>query len=226
MPISKPDYALPRQLALELDLPEDEIRQGEVILSTDEVQRRSETARLALNSLRGQPGAPGWLSDYWQLIEGGWPWRVAAFIAWASSPRKDRRPATQDELATKHLGLTSDRAISTWCKRNPAIIEMIALLQAAPLFQHRADAFDSLVKGMLQSGGDYKFFNHLKLFMEMSGDYVPTSKLSAELRKKLGGDLSELSDDELAALAGELENVKNKSPQKTPGDTEGDDDGE
>lgn len=113
------------------------------------------------------------------------------------------------------LGLTSDRAISTWRRKNPAILETIALMQSAPLWRHRADAFSNLVKGMQSAGDDYKFFNHLKLYLEMTGDYVPTSKFMADLRKKLSTDPSDLSDDEIAVLARAYEDYQAKLGSET-----------
>lgn len=200
MPISKPDYALPekyRQMALGLDLPEVEL-DG---VSLEEARRRSEVARSALESLRSKEEYP-WLEDYLKLLDGGWPWRQAAYIAWASSPKTTRTPKSQDELARLHLGLTSDRAISTWRKHNDAIDEMIAFLQAAPLWETRADDFAALTQGAAKAGSDYKFFNHLKLKLEMRGDYVPKSELEALLKAKaISGDLSDVSREELERQA-------------------------
>lgn len=205
MPIAKPDLTLEgeyQQMALELDLPEVEAELDGV--STEEAKLRREAARVALMQMRGEQDEPGWFEDFLGLIDGGWPWRQAAYIAWASMPREQRQPATQDELAVRFLGLNSDRAISTWRRKNPAIDQTIAMLQSAPLWKHRADAFDNLVKGMKNSGEDYKFFNHLKLFLEMTGDYIPMHQLAAELRKRFQGDLSDLSEEELVTLAKEV----------------------
>lgn len=199
MPISEPRYALPdeyRQLALDLDLPEVEL-EG---VSPEEARRRSTHALQELKLRKDAPTPPIWLNTFFELLDSGWAWRQAAYIAWASTPRDGRMPETQDELARNYLGLTSDRAIATWRKKNPAIIEMIAILQSAPLWEQRADHFKALNDGAKKAGGDYKFFNHLKLAMEMRGDYIPASQISAILRKKATGDLSEYSDEELAVI--------------------------
>jgi hypothetical protein len=101
------------------------------------------------------------------------------------------------------LGLTSDRAISTWRKKNPMIDEMVALLQSAPLFEYRAEIYRALVNNAMKE--DYKTHNDRKLALEMMGDYVPASKLTAELLKSLkGGSLDDLSDEELAELSSAL----------------------
>jgi hypothetical protein len=166
-----------QQMVLELDLPEVQLEN----ISPEEARLKSETARRTVESLYGLQNAPAWLNDYFMLREKGWPFRQAAYIAWASTPSDARNPKTQQELALM-LGLTSDRAISTWRRKNPAIIETIALMQSASLWSTRADAFSNLIQGMQKSGTDYKFFNHLKLYLEMTGDYVPTSEFIANLK--------------------------------------------
>jgi len=107
MPLPKFTYQLP----LDLDLPEAENETGV------DAQARNDKAKATLEAMFGKSGSPRWLEDYAELARGGWPWRVAAYIAWASSPKGAREPRTQDELARYHLGLSSDRAISTWRKR-------------------------------------------------------------------------------------------------------------
>lgn len=194
MPIPKITYQLP--LALDLSDSED----GG---SPEETRIRSEAARKALEGMYGRVGAPRWLDEFLELVKGGWPWRVAAYIAWASSPRAGRDPKTQDELARAHLGLTSDRVISTWRKRNPAIDEMVRVMQAAPLFKHRAEIFTALVAVAVKP--EYKGHNDRKLALELMGDYMPARKVLAALSGKVGADLDELTDEELAELAAGLE---------------------
>ena len=145
-----------------------------------------------------------WMSEYMKLREGGWHWRVAAYIAWASSPRKSRVPNTQDELAQQYLGLTSDRAIATWRKKNPVIDEMVSVLQSAPLWDHRADVFAALVENATTA--DYKTHNDRKLLLEITGDYTPSAKLAAMITKNglSNNDLADMSDDELLAMARKL----------------------
>ena len=139
-----------------------------------------------------------------KLREGGWNWRVAAYIAWASSPRTGRVPKNQDELATQILGLTSDRSIATWRKKNPVIDEMVSVLQAAPLWDHRADVLTALVENAKTA--DYKTHNDRKLFLEITGDYTPSAKLAAMITKNglTSNDLSDMTDEELLAVAKKL----------------------
>jgi hypothetical protein len=193
MPIPKPAY----QLQLNLDLPEPDDQS----VSMEDARIKAEAARKTLESMFGKVGSPKWIEDYSELIRGGWPWRVAAYIAWASSPRMGREPRTQEELARIHLGLTTDRVIATWRRRNPAIDETVRLLQAAPLFKHRAEIFTALVAVAVKP--EYKSHNDRKLAFELMGDHVPTSKLQAELKRRGIGvdDLSDLTDAELMELA-------------------------
>lgn len=193
MSISKPIYQL--SLPLELEEPSGD---GVAVVGVEEARLRSETARAALHELT--PEKVTWKEEYLNLVEGGWNWRVAAYIAWAASPKNTRRPKTQDELATQHLGLTSDRAINTWRKKNPAIDEMVAVLQAAPLWEHRSEIYDALIS--VATTKEYKGHNDRKLALELLGDYVPRSKVEAELNNKIMDDLASLPFEEKLRLAG------------------------
>jgi len=195
MPVQKPEYQL--TFALEIEEPVT-VEGSEIsVLTSEEVRLRSETARQTLEKL----GDLKWIEEYNRLRDGGWPWRVAAYIAWASSPRNSRNPKTQDELAYKHLGLTSDRAIATWRKKNPAIDEMVALLQTSQLWDHRSDVISALTENATKP--DYKTHNDRKLFLEMTGDYIPAAKLAAMITKNgfTKNDLADMSDEELLAMA-------------------------
>lgn len=225
MPVSKPNFALDlsnepyRQLVLGLDLPEVET-EG---VSTEEAQMRSEAGRSALFLLKGDVKQPSWFERFESLVEGGWPWRQACYIAWASMPKDGRKPETQEELAKKYLNLSSDRAISTWRKKNPTIQSIIAILQSAELWNYRADSFKNLIEGMQRAGADYKFFNHLKLFMEMSGDYIPLTQLAAVLKRKASGGAHEVDEETLDLLTKGVEELRASSgEQLAVSDTEED----
>lgn len=184
------------QIALGLELPEVE-SEG---VSVEEARLRSEAGRSALGLLKGSSEQPAWFERFELLMDGGWPWRQAVYIAWASMPKFGRQPETQEKLAIQFLNLNSDRAISTWRKKNAAIDTMIALLQSSELWDYRADAFKGLIDGMKNSGSDYKFFNHLKLFLEMSGDYVQLTQLAAVLKRKADGSPAETDEETLRLL--------------------------
>jgi hypothetical protein len=197
--LDKPVYQLP--LALE---GVEEAVQDDLHLSIDEVRSRSETAMSTLAALRvkGEDGvqkAPRWMELFKRLHEGGWPWRVAVYIAWAAQPKKYRWPETQETLATNCLGLTSDRAISTWRKKNPAIDNTVGMLQGAIIYEALPDAYDAMIT--VATDPDYKGHQDRKLMFEMAGVYTP--RISAELRKRglTVDDLAGLSDDELEAIA-------------------------
>lgn len=203
MPIAKPDF----QLLLPLDLEEVESSSS----SMEEARLRSETARATLNAVTTE--SLSWKDEYLSLVEGGWPWRVAAYIAWAASPRNTRTPRTQDELAQLHLGLTSDRAINTWRRKNPAIDEMVAVLQSAPLWTHRAEIYDALIR--VATSAEYKGHNDRKLALELLGDHVPAAKLEAILKGSAKGGHVEVEDeDTLAAI--EAHARKMVEPDLTP----------
>jgi|GEM_PF-869257 len=171
----------------------------------------SEAALAALSALRisvkddagkDMQIAPRWMDLYKRLLEGGWKWRVAVYIAWASQPKKYRQPATQEELATKCLGLNSDRAIATWRKKNPTIDETISMLQGSIIFDALPDALNAMVE--VATEPDYKGHADRKLMFEMAQIYTPSSKITAELAKKLGKskeDVTDLSDDDLREIA-------------------------
>ena len=191
----RPSAEFFEQLRLGLDL--DEVDRSQVgFVSPEEARRRSLSAYRALE-MAGIDSTPGWMEQYQDLLTAGWPWRVACFIAWCASPKIGRWPKTQQELATEVLGLTSDRQIATWRKRNRSIDELITILQAAPLMAHRADVFEALAKSA--SDSDHRSNPDRKLFLEITGDYVPRQKV--DLRRDSVDDLSQMSEAELEQLA-------------------------
>lgn len=135
----------------------------------------------------------GWYAEYVELSQ-AYAWRLAAYIAWAASPVVGRQPATQLELA-QAIGLKTDRTIRQWKEKDPQIEQVIAKLQAAPLWRHRRDLYEALVKAAVD--GDVPA---LKLAFEMTGDYVPRMKQTVDNTVKLGG----YTADELAAAEREL----------------------
>jgi hypothetical protein len=159
MAIQKPVYQL--TMNLDIEVPEEE---GQSI----EANQKSEIAQRALELLYGKAGAPRWLEDYLELMKGGWPWRVAAYIAWASTPKGVREPKTQDELARFHLGLSSDRAIITWRKKNALIDQMVHKLQGSPLWKHRSEIITAMVAVAVKP--DPKGHQDRKMALKMMGD--------------------------------------------------------
>jgi hypothetical protein len=165
--------------------------EGGEVLSWAEVQARSMAAKLAL----GVNEIPAYFDQYHRLYNAGLQWRVAAYIAWASIPKDQRVPSTQDEFAKQVLGLTSDRQISEWRKRYP-IDQMIADLQGEMLMQWRPGVFDAIGWGASQK--DYKAAAQQRLFVELTRD-MPNPKIDVNTNPA-AQDLSDLSDAELDAL--------------------------
>ena len=187
-------------LQLEFDLPLDEVEEdaGERAISMEEARKISEAARVHWEGT--DKTVPGWYKEYLELREKGWPWRVAGYIAWASSPRIGRWPETLKDLAETVLGLRSPRVIYTWRRKHPAIDSVVSLMQGSKiLMERRRDAFEALAAVATQE--DYKSFNHLRLMLEMLGDYVPKSKLEVG-RSGAGDELDQLSDEELRKMRG------------------------
>ncbi len=168
-------------------------------LSYAEIRRREMAARKALESGDKLLGS-GWAETYHRLIQAGWRWRIAAYVAWASTPRKGRWPRTQEELATQVLGLASDRQIAEWRKKYPEIDQVIADLQAEALLDARADVIAALKESA--SNPSYRHAADRKLYLEMTGDYIPVNKLVAELKRRGLGpdDISAMPEDELRAI--------------------------
>lgn len=151
--------------------------------------------------------ACGWWADYAHLRNEGFTWRVAVYIAWASSPLKQRWPTTLKELATQVLGLRSDKVIYKWRKLNPEIDQRVEAFRAEPLLRYRSDVLHALVD--VASTADPSAHNDRKLFLEMSGLYTPRSQtvLTGANDGPVGvsvehDDLDAAIERELARLAG------------------------
>lgn len=183
--------------------------EGGMVISPGEARLRSESARMALEEPGRMPFAPtgeggiaGWWEEYVRLRGYGWPWRVAVYVAWAALPKERRWPRSQDELAREVLGLTSDRVIYQWKKKNPGIEDAIAVLQGGVLFEHRAGVIEALVESA--KNPNYKGHQDRKLFFEMIGDYTPRSEQSVKVSGEGWEDLSGVSEEELRKLAGKV----------------------
>jgi len=147
---------------------------------------------------------PSWADLYQQLINAGVRGRIAAYIAWATMPKKYRFPETQEQLATQFLGLTSDRAIATWRKKYPEIDMMISQLQAEAMLEFRPGAFHAL--GTVASDPSYRANPDRRLFFEMTRDYTPRQKIEGDDGKGVGhkllGQLKKLSTAQLLETLG------------------------
>jgi hypothetical protein len=171
------------------------LSRGEILVMAEASKSALEAAGIAFEK------ALRWLEMYQSLLNSGWRWRVAAYVAWASMPKKKRWPQTQDELARDVLGLTSDRAITTWRKKNPAIDTLIGVLQGNAMLEARADAIDALVESA--SNESYRNNPDRRLLFQMTGDLVEKSAVSVNDGSRLKQDLRSVSDAELLAMSGE-----------------------
>jgi hypothetical protein len=175
-------------------------------LSAEEVRLRSLAARQVLEERDEADSGADWAGAYHNLINAGWPWRIAAWVAWSTVPKTRRCPKTQQELAVDVLGLGSDRVIAKWRKKFPTLDQMIADLQADEMLTARADVFNALK--ISASTVDYKHSPDRRLFLTMSGDYVEHNKLTLTGGKKAQKSLKDLSDAELDALSGDPDKVR------------------
>lgn len=134
-----------------------------------------------------------WFAEYEEL-SAKFSWRIAAYIAWASSPRKYRKPKTQLELA-QLLGLKTDRTIRKWLEEKPEIVGEIKRIQASPLVTYRRDIYDALINGALDVE---KGHQDRKLALELMGDYrAPKLPDSGQLGLDFNADDAAKAEEEL-----------------------------
>jgi len=175
-------------------------------LTYKEIREREMAARIALGEKLEGGEIPTWAEKFNNLLYKNVPWKIAAYVAWASTPHTGRWPKTQDEFAREVLGLNSDRRIAEWRKKYPTIDIMIANLQSDEFLEDRADVLYA-VKTMAKRL-DYKSAKYADMFLTMTGDLVKTTKLEAALRKRgiTKDDLVDMTDAELDVLASALKN--------------------
>ncbi len=130
---------------------------------------------------------PSWAEAYQSLLNAGVRPRIAAYVAWATMPKKYRYPETQEKLAVDFLGLSSDRVISTWRKKFPEIDAMITELQAQAMLEFRPGAFYAL--GSVASDPSYRANPDRRLFFEMTNDYTPRQKIMGDEGSGVGRKL-------------------------------------
>lgn len=181
---------------------------GANVLSVMDVKAREQAFyRTLVQSQKITEGEqlPSWAEDYERMLSAGMRPRLAAYIAWATMPKKYRYPETQAEFATQVLGLTSDRAISTWRKKFPEIDVMISELQAEKMLEYRPGAFRAL--GEVASDPSYRANPDRRLFFEMTKDYTPRTKVETTegtgVGRKLLNKLKGKSTAELIEALGE-----------------------
>jgi hypothetical protein len=189
---------------------------GFVALSAQEIRERSLAAKMVLEKtildrmLKDKDKEvketlfPDWSEPYHRLLNAGLPWRIAAYVAWATMPKNHRWPETQDQLAMEVLGLTSDRSISTWRRKHPEIDQLIADMQAEAMLEYRPGAIHAL--GTVASDASYRANPDRRLLFEMTGDHVPRSKVdvgqASGIGKSILDRLDKLPTDKLIEMLG------------------------
>lgn len=165
----------------------------------------------------------GWWADYVHLRNEGVTWRVAVYIAWASSPIQRRWPATLKGLATTVLGLKSDKVIYKWRKSNPDIDMQVEAFRAEPLLRYRSDVLFALID--VASTPDPQSHPDRKLYLEMTGDYKPRQALEmtgaegGPVRTLNLGDVASLSDDELERFIANLQAITGDAGDRVDGES-------
>lgn len=159
---------------------------------------QSHPAELAL--FEQMLGDLAWSDTYGALLGEGWEWRKAAYIAWASLPATTRQPSTMGEFASV-IGLSSTKPIRAWRLKNKAIDLAVQRLSLSNLLDSAPAVVDALITSA--SDANYKSAPDRKLYFEMTGMYVPRSKVGIGIDDDAGdGDMSSLSREDLARLAG------------------------
>lgn len=186
---------------------------SDVFPASEETQGQKKS-RSAYQKFLDELTGYSWWQDYLEIVDQGWSnWRIAVYIAWASSPVEGRVPSSQAELASGVLGLKSDRSIRKWREKQPEIDETIAAMQSTPLMRYRRDVFEALATSAMTP--DSKNAPDRRTFLTMTGDLKAAQ--SVELTGKDGGPV-------------ETENVviympdNGRAPQAQAGDD--DDDGD
>jgi len=179
-------------------------------VSPEEAQARSEAARRLLDArfstAENEEEAQAEGLNQWKLLYGslrdmGWPWRVAAYIAWESSPRIGRWPETVKGLATQILGLASDRQIYSWKEKNPLIEELIIKLRTDPLMAHLPKIWDAFIN--VATTADYKSIPAMRMAFEMAGVYREQKDIHVH-RDDGDVELNKMSYDDLLELERKL----------------------
>ena len=92
------------------------------------------------------------------------------------------------------------------------------MLQGSIIFDALPDALNAMVE--VATEADYKGHADRKLMFEMAQIYTPSSKITAEIAKKLGKskeDVTDLSDDDLREIAALANNALEQRAEESSG---------
>lgn len=122
--------------------------------------------------------------------------RQLRFIEWLATPKFDRHPPTQ-ELLAEEIGVTA-RTITRW-KHIPEVGEAVLDRARELLGDDLPDIYGALRREAIK--GSYQ---HIKLAMEMTGEYVERKEISGPeggpVQTVTTIDIRQLSDEELDTL--------------------------
>ncbi len=179
-------------------------------------------SREAFDAFEKQHESAAWWADYTHLRNEGFTWRIAAYIAWASSPLQHRWPATLKELAVTVLGLKSDKVIYKWRKSNPEIDTRVEAFRAEPLLRYRSDVLYALID--VASTPNPLSHPDRKLYLEMTGDYKPrqamefTGEGGGPVKTLNLGDVAGMTDDELDRFIANLQTIAGDAGDRADGE--------
>lgn len=192
------DYSF--QMAFEFDIPEDEadVSAG---LSAEQIQARKDEARERIVSGEAfdkndndETIFPAWFENFIQYEDGGYPTRVAVYMAWLGLPNELREPRTKKELANL-LGLSSPRQFYIWEEKYPDIRDVAKNIWRRKILDGMPGAVDAMVT--VASWPDYKGKPDRELLFRMGKELNDEIVLKNE-----DVDLSKLSYEDKLALAG------------------------
>ena len=125
---------------------------------------------------------------YGLLVNEGWSKRQAMYMAWKSHPPDARSgagmPAKQIRLFVDVLCLRSDSAVRQWRRKFPDMEGRVLTIQRqGPLAHYRPMVLHKMAEGAILD----EYTPDRRLFLEMTGDYLPTSKMDANVATSDGG---------------------------------------
>jgi hypothetical protein len=146
--------------------------------------------RLFEEALRDVPFA----DLYADLVSQGWYWRKAAVVAWLATPKNERIPQFQRDLANL-LGCSQD--VVSGFKQRAEVQAAVMRITTASLIAHKAAVDDALIKSA--SSADYKNNQDRKTFYQLIGALKEQHDLT--LNQGDNAAMQQMSDAELLALA-------------------------
>ena len=123
-------------------------------------------------AIEAQLATQPWFEEYQALRARKLDWRKAAWVAWSSTPKLDRAPATLAEFA--NLIGVNERTVRAWVQRQPELRELVAQMQLAPLMAYRRDVVQALIASAASPAAANSADR--KLFFQMTGDLEEKSQ--------------------------------------------------